>query len=813
MIEYLSVKFRKMTKISGKKHFYTKPLFLLCIFSAVTFNMFSFNYNSGYVFLKKVEFNRNQNPLEQTKIIGKVTDKSTGEVLAGANVAIKGTDIGTTTKADGYYELIISDLKTKEIEIEVSYIGYNSVSKTVEPGTLEAITLNFELTANAQNIGDIIVTANKKEQTIMNTPLSVQSLSERQLNDIGAHDIADLMSYIPGASENASFNLGQKKLQLRGIPAIVGDLTVGYYFDEAAFNYYGAPFAPLGRAFDMERIEVLRGPQSTLYGGGAMGGVIKFIPNKPYLHKFEGKAAIGTNMVKDGDIGYSGDLALNIPLIKEKLAIRLVGSYEEIGGYIETADGTKENIDKANLSNYRAALLYQPIKDLKINLIYQGNIVEQNGGAILNQLDPPTTNAFADDKSNNKQNWYIGSLLYNIADIATLTTTTNYLEIDDISNQTYDIQGMGILTVDFDNPGKALNHETRLVSNNSSSPLEWMTGFFYTYSEKENKGVWNVDALSSSSNQASKAYSFFGEISYGFLNNQLKALVGLRSYNDNRNYNNMDGSPILDEEFTSINPRFNLSFHPNKESNYYINVAKGFRSGLFNNPAYLSVHTSQGLPGKIAIDSDILWSYEIGTKLQFAEKTLMLELAAYYQNWKNMQNTIPDPTAGIFQSYQVGDVEIPGIDFSLAFSPSAVEGFNLQVVANINDAKYKKINPELIDLLNAKDGDRIQSVPEWNIGVVTNYQLALGNSGWFGNTLVALTHADKQIGFGVGGVGEPQTLLRLKLEVQNDKFSFSVFGNNLLDESDALYKQSTAALTAYNRQRPRAIGIEIKAKF
>lgn len=742
----------------------------------------------------------------QQKVTGIVTDNN-GQPLPGVNVIVKGTKTGTTTDINGNYEITANDGDV----LVFSYLGFETKEFTVTSGD---ITLNITLHEGGVSLSEVLVSANKRVQTVMETPMAVQALSGNKLKEMGVRDLSEAINLVPGATETISSSIGERQFQIRGVAQLTGDATVGYYLDEASYNFFGGFYAPVSRSFDMNRIEVLRGPQSTLYGGGAMGGVIKFVPNKPNSYKFQGEVATGGNVVSGGDPGYFGDLMLNLPIIKEKLALRFTGSYEEVGGYIETADGANENVDGGNLSQYRMLLQYQPTEALKIDLTYQGSYVDQFVGNFLISADPPITNGAITDRSKTNQDWFIGTLSYDFKNFATLTTTTSHLRNNPILSQSFFITGLGDLTFDLDQETYALNHETRFVSN-TDSPFKWLAGFFYSDNETEAEAIYNIPDFNSSTLQTSRSYSFFGEASYDF-NDKLTALVGLRSYNDDRAIDSRDGQPVLEDTFTSINPRFNISYRPNDKYNHYINIAKGFRSGIFNTPFIVDAHLADGLPAEIAVDSDELWSFEIGTKQQWAEDQIVFEAAAYYQIWKDMQNRFPNPANGLFNAYGVGDVVIPGVDVAFTYSPANYTGLSFQVAGNVNDAKYKDIDPRIARALGSVDGDRIQFVPSWTLNFNANYVFNVGNKGWKGNSLLAFSHADKQKGFGDGSAdvyGDAQTLLRARLGFQNEKFRVALFANNLLDESGAIYKQQTSALLFISRNRPMAFGLEVGYKF
>ncbi len=746
---------------------------------------------------------------EILKITGTVIDKNTKETLIGASIVIDNTTIGTTTDENGEYELKIPSNMEGDIILVASFVGYEPLQEKVSLGGIENIELNFELEQKTLGLGDVVVTANKRNKTVMETPTPVQAITSDFIENMGLQSNDDIINFVPGASQTNSSSIGEKAYQLRGVPSIAGDATVGYYLGEASYNYYGAYHAPLSRAFDMERIEILRGPQSTLYGGGAMGGVIKFIPNKPNLKEIEGEVVVGGSTLDGGDPGYYGDLAISVPVIKDKLGVRVTGSYEEVGGYMETLAGD-ENIDGGNLKQVRPSLLFKPIDNLEIDLTYQYNGFEQFANTMLFDTIPPISMSNPDDKIEVNNNWYIGTITYDISDFAKITSATSYIDNKKDATMTFFIPGLGELNFVNFNYVTSFNNETRITSM-TDSPFQWIAGFFYNTSELNMGSIFdNMPDLNSQQYLKSTSYSFFGEVSYALFDNKLIPLIGLRYYTDSRSHDYTDQGGLQDDKFETFNPKFNLSYHPNQNQNYFINIAKGFRSGVFNNLAWMQPHIDQGFPVEVSIPSDELWSYELGCKQDILGE-LLVELSVYYQDWQGMQTALADPVMGWFNTYQLGDVSIYGTDLALIYKPLKLKGLLLQSAFNYNNATYADINPELQVMLAAENGDRIPYVPAWTFGITAGYIRDFNSTNDFkGFANVGFTYADAQVG--VGGAnsdGDSQEMLRARIGVENNHFTIALFGNNILNEQGAIFRQ-VSALTMQTRTRPASFGIELR---
>ena len=505
-------------------------------------------------------------------------------------------------------------------------------------------------------------------------PLSIQAFTGDALEQSSIRDFSELITFVPGASEGLSSNAGSREYQIRGIAQGSGDPTVGYYVDDAAFFLYGVANAPMVRTFDMERVEVLRGPQSTLYGNGSMGGTVRFITNKPNLEAVEGQVAAGYSSTDGGDPAITSTAQSVFP-IEDMLGVRLVASNEEIGGYHEVPDSNIDDYNEADVTNLRANVLWTPSDRLTLKLLYLSNEIEQDGSSILASLDPPIGTAFEGDYTVTEYDLLSGTLAY---DFASFTLTSTFTGIDFasefVSQLPFPVPG-GILLWNREFDGDAFNNETRLVST-GDGPLQWTVGVFYSDSDIQESNVF-VPAIVPDGFQTfgSESLSVFGEVSWSLLDGTLVPLFGIRYFEDDRASTFSDASQQPEAEtFDSVNPRFNLSWFPEEGAHYYLNIAKGFRSGNYNNPDICGVHALSGMPCEFSVDSDELWSYEIGSKLSLAVGQLSLDLALYFQDLQDSRQYVSDPIIAFFQDYQVGDAESYGIDVGVVYRRGAWKG-------------------------------------------------------------------------------------------------------------------------------------------
>lgn len=331
----------------------------------------------------------------QRTITGTVMDGT--EPLIGATVMIQSTSTGTITDVNGYFTL--TNVAEKNVILEISYTGYKTNILTT---SADVSNYTIALESDPLQLQDVIVTANKKPQTIQSTPMAISALSPVQLRRTGAKEFRDFASGIPNLSFGTQGSDGggrySGEISIRGISGIN---TTAMYLDETPL-----PESVTPNLIDVQRVEVLKGPQGTLYGSATMAGAVKVLTNNPNPKQVEGSIALSGSAVQEGDFNYGLQGVYNQPLSKN-IAFRISGYYNETSGVYDrvvnpnveiinaenplledfygdpinvVTDGcegcsteNKENVDDKTNYGFNASLGFYPTKNLSIipKVIYQ----------------------------------------------------------------------------------------------------------------------------------------------------------------------------------------------------------------------------------------------------------------------------------------------------------------------------------------------------------------------------------------------------------------------------------------------------------
>ncbi len=658
---------------------------------------------------------------------------------------------------------------------------------------------------------EIVVTAQKREERLIDVPISMAAITEAALRDRGSVQLGDVLSSVPGVGI-VDPGSGVQNIEIRGINSIYGNSPVGYYLDELPFSYLGNTQLPDVRLYDVKRVEVLRGPQGTLYGDGSLGGTIRILTNDPDTKKVQASADLGGSSTKSGSPSNSEQGMLNLPLIQNELALRLVGSREDLGGWVDNPSTKVGNQNARTADTYRGKLRYTP--DERTDIVLSAwHTKEHVSGDSTSLKDYTSTDPVSDNTTS--YNLYAANIRYQFdaVDLISATSKMQYHNIQDIG----DYFGFGVYdtTEDID----VLSEELRLASRGTGM-FRWTSGVAFRRVEEQTNLALPAFAITQDQLHKSNSYAIFGEGTWS-LTKQLDVTLGLRVFKDDQQFHEpVDPATLalihtVDPTFTgttnpsfhSVNPKFNIAYHLNDNWLAYATIAKGFRTGQAQPVVSLvsAILATPPLTIPVGVDPETLWSGEVGTKGQFAGGLLTVDADVFYNDWKNLQTVVfPAPRIGALVNG--GPARTEGVELALGVHPAA--GLTLQLSSSYVDAKYTS------DVANTtiRDGDPIVGVPKLSVAGSAMYRWPLWSDlGGFARADYQHTSARYDV---INNVAPSDTInaLNVRLGVEAKAWGVYLTGENLTNENGAVdVTQSGNAGAA--RLRPRTIGLKLSYKY
>ena len=674
----------------------------------------------------------------------------------------------------------------------------------------------------AENSGDIIVTAQRREERARDVPISISAIGAAEIENRNVTSLDQLQSSVPGL-RLVDIGPGSQRIQLRGISQYQGLPTVGNYLDEFSLNPLAASGPAEVRLLDLERIEVLRGPQPVLYGEGSMGGTIRYVTALPNLTEYSGNVLGEINSVRGGELGYKVEGVLNAPFVTDKASIRIAGAHEHVGGWIDGPIGKDAN--GTDITTVRGKLLLKPSDAFSISLLGQFHETEQDvksysaGDRSTGQIVP----------SNAQQRYYLGNLVLTYdAGPVTLLSSTGYLHqtglsIDDSARFYNQLFGAPLLKTAVTNAAgtnEKWSQEVRATSN-GSGPLSYVLGA--TYIDNKATGITAGDGVSlvpnlpasslgvvflQDSYQRSKSYAIYGSVGYDL--GLIKIEAGGRYFHDKRTIDStftligLPFPPSVSRDtstFHSFNPRLSVTLKTGRSGIIYADAAKGFRSGGFNQVTVPGVTPPTFGP-------ENLWTYEIGTKQSLIANSLFLDVSVYYNDYKGIQaNQLVNPTVATV--INAGNARGPGVDITVQAKPS--RDFSFTGTVGYTHLRYKT---NTVDRLS---GDPADLVPDWNWSAAFDYTPRLSEN------VGLIAHADigfidkariiiRSPTFNQNAPTEAREVANARLGLIFSNLEAYIFATNIFD-TNRIVNPAFGAFFEPIYTRPRTIGLGAKARF
>lgn len=584
------------------------------------------------------------------------------------------------------------------------------------PITLALVTAYPALaqTSGAADAQVVTVTATKRNERITDVPLAVTAIGEAEIRDRGAVDLRDMQYSVPGLNIQEQ-TPGANRIQLRGVNAGAGTglPIVGTYLDEMGITIDQQSRDSLVPLVDMLRIEVLRGPQGTLYGEGSMAGTIRYLTRNPSLTKTDG--FVEANLYKQGEGGMGHRLsgAFGTPLMEGKAGLRIAAGTDKLAGWIDYPQMGLKDANGAKRYFVRPKLLIQPNEKLSISLLALHSRYEGDSDNLANVATPDVrlrTTLFPAKDNSDLANAIVS---YDFGPV-TLTSSTGYLKRGLLFTASV---GGGTVRGTFDSSFKQWNQELRL-SSNGDGPLQYTVGLWardYTSAiDRTGNLVANgapVAALRRVGTDPvnSKSSAVFGDATWK-LSPKVELSAGGRWYNDERTIASTTPAfgPVT-AKFDAFSPRVSGRYEWSRNASSYATLSKGFRSGGFNGNGS-------------AYEPETMWNLELGHKAVLAPG-LFLDGVVYFVDYTDRQaQSAIEISPGVFQAVvkNAGRASGPGVEAALNARLPA--GLELTATLGWNDIRAKTSNVEVLK------GERFDYVSALTSSLSLSQRVALGGA-------------------------------------------------------------------------------------
>lgn len=735
--------------------------------------------------------------------------------------------------------------------------------------------------ANSTQVQEVIVTATKRSENIQNVPAAITALNSQSLAKAGFIRLEDYVAQVPGLSISSP-GPGSMQIAIRGITSGENEAspTTSIYVDEAPFgsvNAYaaGSDLTPDLDPAELSQIEVLKGPQGTLYGASAVGGVVKFDTKPVDLSRYSGEVTAGGVVTSEGTAGYSFRGLINAPVVKDVFGLRLSAFTREDPGYVKNlVTGKYQNESK--VAGGRLDLVWKPTSHISVDvwaLIHntenRGTPAEDVNFQTLQPLYAPLTMKAYTEQPNNFQFEVYNATIKGQWGSLNLTSSTTYQDIHGVAYGDATQQSGGILNLTlFGGFGviadpantaiqnslaskvRRISQEFRVSDSFFNGRLEAQAGLFYSheydiltipgyflYNKTTGAPITPNYFLGATPLITAEIASRYTEISgYADLDfhitDRLDILGGVRESANRQNFReyyagtyiaivkflqsggvpNGDvltyGNHSTGQDFNFlVTPRFKI----NADNMVYARFANGYRPGGAN-----AFPPGLGEPETFAPDT--VTSYEAGFKGQWLDRSVTVDLAAFWNEWNNIQ--IQTGVAG-FQGFINGpSARTRGVEISTLWRP--VHGLTFGLNGAYTEANLTGDAPAA----GAANGDRLPFVPKWTGSITADYNWEVGN-GWTADLGGSVNYIGSRVSGFVGnavtgtGYGVPIptfTTVNLNASVTHGPVTFQAFIRNIGSSHGIVYVPVLSApiLTNYNTASvipPRTFGGQVTVAF
>ena len=696
----------------------------------------------------------------------------------------------------------------------------------------------------------IIVTGTKRGADIRDIAGSVSAVTEENLKALGAQSLSDYITRVPGVVFN-DYQPGVSEVVIRGVASTTyheaNQATTGYYLNEIPLVEPGFPLAiPDVDAFDLNQVEVLRGPQGTLFGSSSLGGAVNYVVNEADASGFD--VAFEGNLSstrRAGEAGYAVKGMANIPVIEDKLAVRVVALERYDAGYLDNTLAGVEGSNDLRVRGVRGSIVFTPNDRTRISTLsmYQEYELDDQTYVVFND-DPETFERGTNELEFQDTDFMLHSLrIEQDLGFATLTGLGSYVEknsdlvFDDsvfvgIDPRTDTVQ----LSSSFGATETAYG-ELRLASN-SDGPFNWFIGANYTKLSSDSTGATLIPGIGAyiDSNPGEfggrpssiiapgdltqrtitdgdvREIALFGEASYTFAEDFTLLFGGrLFEYESEPRLQFLPNADLIEPfdfqpgaaKESDFIPKVSLTYEPSDQFMIYALYSKGFRIGGIN----IFSAASPDLP--LTFGSDSTRNFEIGTRLDLGDGRFLIDLAAYHIDWEDIQARLFTPVD--FRAYTVngGGADIDGVELSLTVNPAPY----LSISSNVSytDARLSSLLPDSFAPGGGyAEGTQLPGSSDWILA--NNISLTLDNAPL--QPRLVLTHrylTEAPVAFGSTLQRGGYHLVDLNAFASiSDQVEVGFYAKNLFDEYGILNAPFTFAGSI---TRPRTVGVILRWNY
>jgi outer membrane receptor protein involved in Fe transport len=724
-------------------------------------------------------------------------------------------------------------------------------------------------------IQEITVTATRRAQSSERVPISMEVLGQAQLAEGGIKSINDIASVTPGLTfQLQGYASTLTLISFRGLESLFGASTVGVYVDDTPIqgrlSSDGNVGNPYPAVFDLNRVEVARGPQGTLFGSGSESGTVRFISNEPSLTTYSGLARAEVGATQSGGISNEFGVAVGGPIVKDKIGFRISAWERTNGGYLDRAQPWNGNIIARNTNwdrtaSVRAALAFQLSEDTKFtpSVFYQDSVVANSS-----RFDPNFSNSGKDEfvsvtllPEHTHDHFVLPSAkLESHLGFADLTAVASYFyrRADLTSDLSGFVGALGLAT--YGNPlgttyagsqtdasplgtgtlVHAYTQEVRLASHNPGAFLSWVVGVYHdhrTQQDYQNQTSADIDPSGHEifytlQTVVDDQTALFGQADL-HLSRQFTLVGGDRIAWTKVTQTNINGTGVLDAtpsyastqiKQTPNTPHVSLNFQADPHNLFYATYSKGFRVGGGNDPLP-AVCGYSAVPQQYS--SDNVTNFEIGAKDLLLDGRLKVDSSVFHILWNNIQQ-LAQPSCGISYTFNSGKAVSNGFD--LALEALVTSQLKLDLSVAYADAHLTTNVFDSNGVILAQAGDKIGYLPyvnaPWNVNVTGNYTIPLRsdetlklrlqyrynsrNPGPFINQITASPNYAPQ------EHTDPATnMVNASIALTKGKADLTLAVNNLFNVHPLLdvYAQAVPEAPTYSTFRPRTVSLTLNYPF